>query len=204
LIEQQMKAVTTERAIWLGNHILQHEPALRAWLRGKRLVGIEVDDIVQETYAVLASLASVDHVLNPRNYAFQTAHSLIKQHVRRARVVSIFNVGELGLDHVPSDQPWPDTIVSDRQDLLRLAEAIDVLPPRCREAFVLRKLHDLSQREIAARMGLTESTVEKHLSKAVEHLMRWFGRDGGKEVVRVSNRHVDLDLLNDGQTRDKR
>jgi RNA polymerase sigma-70 factor (ECF subfamily) len=45
------------------------------------------------------------------------------------------------------------------------------LPPKCREAFELRKFGELSQREIAQRMQLSESTVEKHLVKALRVIM---------------------------------
>ena len=38
-----------ERAIWLGRQVLPHEPSLRAWLSRRRLGGLDVDDIIQET-----------------------------------------------------------------------------------------------------------------------------------------------------------
>jgi RNA polymerase sigma-70 factor (ECF subfamily) len=41
------------------------------------VAGLEPDDIVQETYAVLAGLPSVAHIQSPRAYAFQTAQSII-------------------------------------------------------------------------------------------------------------------------------
>jgi DNA-directed RNA polymerase specialized sigma24 family protein len=51
-----------ERAIWLGRQVLPHEPALRAWLRRRRLGGLDVDDIIQETYSRLMTAESVQHV----------------------------------------------------------------------------------------------------------------------------------------------
>ncbi|MBC7168934.1 MAG: RNA polymerase subunit sigma-24, partial [Phenylobacterium sp.] len=53
-----MGLVSKERAVWLAQRILPHEPALRAWL-SRRTAGLEVDDIVQETYAILAGLGEV-------------------------------------------------------------------------------------------------------------------------------------------------
>ena len=50
-----MGQYSDERAIWLGRHVLPHEPALRAWLRRRRLGGLEIDDIIQETYTRLVA-----------------------------------------------------------------------------------------------------------------------------------------------------
>ncbi len=78
---------SSERAEWLARHILPHEPALRAWLYRRTGPRLEVDDVVQETYAVLAGLADVAHVDHPRAYLFATAHSVILQHIRRSQIV---------------------------------------------------------------------------------------------------------------------
>src|SRR3546814_14128368 len=44
---------------------------------------------------------------------------------------------------------------------------MQTLPPKCREAFELKKFQDFSQRRIAEHMGIAESTVEKHLATAL-------------------------------------
>ena len=74
---------------WFMSSILPHEPALRAWLGRKRRTGIEVDDVVQETYSVLAAREDVGGIRHPRAYLFQVAHSIVVRHIRRSRVVSI-------------------------------------------------------------------------------------------------------------------
>src|SRR3546814_21119506 len=78
-----------ERTRWFFRSILPHEPALRAW-RGRCMVpGIDPDDIIQESYAILAGLDRVDSIQHPRAYLFQIARSQITRHVRRARIVSL-------------------------------------------------------------------------------------------------------------------
>ena len=52
-----------------------------------------------------------------------------------------------------------------------MGRVLSMLPPKCRQAFELRKFDGLSQREIAARMGISQSTVEKHLIKALRWVM---------------------------------
>ena len=175
-----------ERTTWLSREILPHEPVLRAWLRRRRVAGLEPDDIVQETYAVLAGLPSVAHIQSPRAYAFQTAQSIILRHLRRARVVRIDAIGDATQLDMALDDPSPERQTASRQDLKLALAIINEMPPKRREAFMLRKLEGLSQREIARRMGISESTVEKHIGHALHRLMdamKGARRDGGNPTA---------------------
>lgn len=158
------------RAQWLAANVLPHERALRAWL-ADRTGGAEVDDVVQETYAILAGLPTVTQIHNPRAYAFQVAQTVILQRLRRAAIVRIDAVEEIEALRISNDEPSPEQLVSDRQELRQVAMLIAALPPKCREAFLLRKVEGLSQREIARRMGVSEGTVEKHIAKGARLLM---------------------------------
>jgi RNA polymerase sigma-70 factor (ECF subfamily) len=180
-----MGPISPERAVWLGRQILPHEPALRAWLSRKTVRNIEIDDIVQESYAILASLGSVAHISNPRAYLFRTAYSLILQQIRRANVVSIQAIEDLENFEAKWDAPSPEEEVSDRRELQRLVDILATLPARCGEAFRLLRIEGLSQREVASHMAVSENTVEKHIGKALRILSVEFGR-GGKEGRRAS------------------
>jgi RNA polymerase sigma-70 factor (ECF subfamily) len=173
-----MRLVSNERAHWLAKHVLAHEPALRAWLQRRKVAGLEVDDVIQETYAILATRESVADIRFPKSYAFQVAHSVVMRHVRRARILPIRSLADLHQLEAAADAPSPEQETMDRDELLRLAEAISTLPGRTREAFILRQIEGLSQREIARRMGLSENTVEKHIARGVRLLLNRFGRGG--------------------------
>jgi RNA polymerase sigma factor (sigma-70 family) len=165
------------RAEWLAQHVVPHEPALRGWLSRRAVLPADIDDIVQECYAVLAGLPGVAHIESPRAYAFRTAWSLILRQVRRAQVVSIQAVADVGDLEIEADEPGLEQQLSARQELRRLSVAVDSLPPRCREVFLLRKVEGLSQREVARHTGLSESTVEKHVSRAIHLLGQWLATD---------------------------
>lgn len=173
------KAICRQRALWLADSILPHEAALRAWLCGRRLgTRMEVDDIVQETYAVLVSMDDVGQIRNPRAYLFTTAQSVVLQHLRRARIVSIDTVAEI--DRLPGavDERSPERYTDARQQLSMIGALISSLPVKCRQAFMLRKIEGLSQRQVALRMGISENTVEKHVGKGLRILMCAFRSDG--------------------------
>ncbi len=178
-----MTGGSQDRAAWLARHVLPHEAALRAWLRQKYALGVEVDDVVQETYAILAGLESVEAIRNPRSYAFQTAHSLILAHLRRSKIVSIRSASDLELAGAMADTPTPEQVAEDRDELANVARVLEDLPPKVREVFLLRRVQGLSQRQIAERLGITENSVEKRISQGIRVLLAAFGR-GGKRTVK--------------------
>lgn len=165
-----MPRISDERALWLARWILPHEPVLRRWL-ARLSAAVETDDIVQETYALLAGLPGTSHIRDPRAYLFTTARSLLLQQVRRARIVPIESVAEIEALCIQEEGSPTESAFTERQQLTRLAQEIARLPDKCREAFVLRKIHGYSQREIADRMHISENTVEKHIGKGLRLLM---------------------------------
>lgn len=174
-----------ERARWLLRSILPHEPALRGWLSRRTLPGLDADDIIQESYTILAELESVDTIHHPRAYLFQVARSVITRHVRRTRIVPIHAVDDLEQFDFADNAASPEQHAIDRDELRRLAHAIAAMPPKTREAFILRRVEGLPQREIAAQMRISENTVETHISRGIRFLIDWFGR-GGKAVSQTS------------------
>lgn len=171
--------LSQQRAAWLGRNIFPHEAALRQWLaRRPSGWGMDVDDIIQESYAILAGLDRVDHINAPRNYFFEVAKSVVLRSLRRSRVVMIDAQSQAAILEVPEAAPDAERILSDRQELERVSAFIDRLPDRCREVFILRKLRGLSQKDVAAELGIAESTVEKHMVKALASLINAFGRGG--------------------------
>ncbi len=197
-----MNGTERERARWLLRNVLPHEPALRGWLSRRALPGLDPDDIIQESYTILAELESVDAIHYPRAYLFQVARSVITRHVRRTRIVPIHAVDDLErLDH-PDDAASPEQQAIDRDELRRLAHAIAAMPLKTRQAFILRRVEGLPQREIAAQMRISENTVETHISRGIRFLIDWFGR-GGKTSPQTSRR-MEAEIASiDGRARNQ-
>lgn len=174
-------AVAAQRALWLAEHVLPYEPGLRSWLQRRLSQHQDVDDVIQETYAILAAMADISHVRQPRAYVYTVAQSVVLQQLRRAQVVSIEAVA--GIEHmaVSGDEICPERTASSRQELARIGALIAGLPDKCREAFVLRRVEGYSQREIAERMQISENTVEKHVGKGIRVLMDSMKRDAREQ-----------------------
>jgi RNA polymerase sigma-70 factor (ECF subfamily) len=181
-----MTRVSDERALWLAQFVLPHEPALRAWLKRRRVVDLEVDDIVQETYAKLVALPSVHAVRDGKSYTFQVAYSIVVSHIRRARIVSIRASADVERLNIAAPDASPERALEIRDELTELARALATLPEKCRTTFTLRRVEGLSQREAAQRLGISEKTVEKHMARGIRLLMDRFGR-GGKPAAHASS-----------------
>jgi RNA polymerase sigma-70 factor (ECF subfamily) len=86
---------------------------------------------------------------------------------RRAKIVSIEHIPDL--DALGQADPAPDAHahLAGRQELARLEAAIRALPAQCRQVVTLRKVFEMSPPQIAERLGISVSTVEKHLNKGM-------------------------------------
>jgi RNA polymerase sigma-70 factor (ECF subfamily) len=153
---------------WIAAHVLPCEGEVRAWLRRnvRTLRPADVDDLIQEGYARLWQ-ADFTRVTNARAYFHTTVRNVLLEHARRARIVPMERLGEIDALRIVSEEPGPERQVTARQELERLWRAIATLPRQCRLAFHLQNVEDRSRREIAAEMGISERTVEKHLAKAL-------------------------------------
>lgn len=177
-----------DRALWLARFVLPHEPALRAWLLRRQVAGLEVDDVVQDTYARLSTAANVESVRNPRSYMFRTAYSVIADHLRHNQVVEMHSFAQFESEEFVADEPSPEQIAGDREELIRLGEAIAGLPDGERQVLMLRRIDELPQRAVAERLGISESNVEKRMGRAIRRLADALGR-GRKSPARPSREH---------------
>lgn len=162
-----------DQIAWFAREVLPHEGDVRRWL-SVRVPGLstsDLDDVIQESYARLLDIGA-SRIAEPRAYFFVTARRLAYDILRRGPVVPI----ETGVDFealkAGDDLPGPERHATARGEVERFCRLLEDLPARCRQAFLLRKVDDLSQREIARRMGIAESTVEKHLSKALGRILQ--------------------------------
>lgn len=128
------------------------------------------EELVQE--ACLRLVTSGGEVpRNPRAFLYRVLSNLVTDHHRRRARFNKSFVHSDALD-AADDRPDAERQIIARQRLAILVRAVAELPPRCRECFVLRRFDGLSHTEIADRMNITRSAVEKHLAAATVHCAR--------------------------------
>jgi RNA polymerase sigma factor (sigma-70 family) len=161
--------VEFDRRTWFAQQILVHEAQLRGYLRRFLKLASDVSDGVQETYARLLSLpdSELSEIRFPHAFLFAAARNVALEWTRRQRLIFCDLMAETSATSVLDERPSAYEQLSTHQELELLERAIDSLPARCREVLILRKLYGLSQKEIAARLGISENTVEKHAANGV-------------------------------------
>jgi len=168
---------------WIAAHILPYEPELRGWLR-RRLGSFndnDVDDLVQEAFARIWA-ADFATIRNERAYLYAPIRHLLAEYARRSRIVPIELLGEIDSLNLISEEPGPDRQVGARQELAQLRAIVALLPRQCRRVFELRKFEGLSHRDVAQQMGLSEKTVENHLTRALARIGEALGAAATPEI----------------------
>jgi RNA polymerase sigma factor (sigma-70 family) len=148
---------------WFKREVLSHEEILMRFLARVWPHRDELADIRQEAYARVYEAALKCRPQAPKAFLFTTARHLMADRVRRERIVSIRAGGDTEFLNVLVDEISPEQHVSATEELVRLAHAFDRLSAKCREVVWLRRVKELTQKEVAERLGLSEKTVEKHL-----------------------------------------
>ncbi|MBM0107488.1 RNA polymerase sigma factor [Steroidobacter sp. S1-65] len=152
---------------WFIDEVLPHEARYLALAR--RMTGNrdQAADLVHDAYTRLfrdEAWRAIDH---PSAYVLRMVRNLAIQRMRRTKIVSFASIANL--DELEQAVPAPDPFdrMVARHELRRLANAIRELPARCRDVMLLRRFEELPPREVAERLGLSLSTMEKRLARAL-------------------------------------
>ncbi len=172
--------MTDDETPTLLNAYLAQRPALTRFLKARLGNEAEAGDIAQEIYIRLTR-APPGGVDNPSAYLYRMAANLARDH-RRERQRAHARDGQWletrhpdGVIEPVADEAPADRAYAAKQELTRLIASLDDLSPQCRRVFVLHKFEGLSHPEIAARVGISRSTVEKHMGTALRHLLKQRG-----------------------------
>ena len=147
------------------------------------------EDLVQDLYVRLSAMPEVPEAADPAAFLFRMGHNLYLNQLRarlsgRAREaawqsLSAGSGGEVAVDVSPS----PEDQAHGRQQMRLFQAALDSLPEKTRVIFRLHRIDGIPQAEVAARLGISLSSVEKHLSAALKALTArlWPGARAGPE-----------------------
>jgi RNA polymerase sigma factor (sigma-70 family) len=152
---------------------------LRRFLVARTGSEADADDLLIELWIRL-STAPTGPVSNPRSYIFRTANNLVldklREARRRERRESVWTADQIGSEiaslEVADSAGNAERMLIEQEEADRLARAIEKLPRAAQRVLRMHKLDGLSHSEVADRLGISKSAVEKHMAVAMKHLRR--------------------------------
>ncbi|MCZ6868362.1 MAG: RNA polymerase sigma factor [Gammaproteobacteria bacterium] len=150
----------------------EHGGPLLHYLGRRTLSGDEAADIAQDAWLRMSRLEHPERLRNARAFLYQTASNLAVDRARRADVERRFTEAQKAADPAAGHTPSPERTASADEDLDRVRAAIDELPLKCRQAFIMHRGRDMTYPEIANELHVSTSMVEKHIIHALKHLRR--------------------------------
>jgi len=179
--DMRAEVSTRDLKAWFVREVLPLEADLIQFLQHHGRNMSDLNDLRQEVYLRAFERAQEQLPQTTRPFVFAIARNILVNQFRHERVIPIEGVPDIESIEIPTDEPGPDRSMIARDELRRLYAALDRLPPRCREAVVMRRVDQLSRREIAVRMGVAEKTVKRHLNDGLRLLIAMlYGEQAGQ------------------------
>ena len=177
-----------EKTRFLRQLAERYGPALERYLSRKLDNPADAAEVAQETFIRLYRLEHPDRLENARAFMFQVASNLAVDQLRRRtlhfRFLKTETVDAEEALNSSGDASSPEQIISSREQLERIYQAVDRLPEKCRQAFLLHRTSGLSYSDIALELGVSVSSVEKYILQALKECRRElekYSREGQKD-----------------------
>jgi RNA polymerase sigma-70 factor (ECF subfamily) len=138
----------------------------------------DAEDLVQELFCRLASRQYELTLEHPEAYIFQMAANLLRDRARRSatRSAATRELSEQAKSRC--EEISPERVLQGVQRVALVRQALAELPERTRAIFLLHRFEELKYAEIAQRIGVSSSLVEKHMMDALKHLKYRLERGG--------------------------
>jgi RNA polymerase sigma-70 factor (ECF subfamily) len=156
-----MSDIPVNRQVW--NRLIRE---VRSRTRGRA----DAEDLLHAAYLRLMRYRAQHVVENVAAFLVRTAVNIGVDNYRHDRFTAEVKPDEVG---ICENSPLQDEVLAARARLERVREGLSRLTPRTREIFLMHRLDDMKYREIAERLGISQSAVEKHIAKAALFLTEW-------------------------------
>lgn len=153
----------------------RYHPPLRRYFGRLAKDGQEADDLVQEVFLRLVRRGGIGGVEKVSSFIFEIAANVSHDRYRRRRARRHDDHQAFDPDMHGGVAVAPDHILIDRERLGEVTRILNEMPERTREVFMLRRLEGMRYNDVADRIGVSVSTVEKEMQRAVQYLAAKLG-----------------------------
>ena len=179
-IRQGMAVTADAASAWFIREIVPLEANLMHYLQHNWRNASDLPDLRQEIYARVLRAARERIPENPEHFLFACARNLLIDLVRREQVVPMETFADVDVLGIATDAPQQDRLIIEQEELKRLEDTLERLPPRTRAAIALAYFEGLSRTEIAKRMGITQQAASQLVANGILILGEiLYGASGG-------------------------
>jgi RNA polymerase sigma factor (sigma-70 family) len=168
--------VDDSAALWFTQEVHPLDASLKSYLRVAFPAVRDVDDVVQESYLRVWRARAGRPINSVKSFLFTVARRLALNTLRSERRSPILAPDDLNQLFVADQTPDACAAAIRHQEIELLVNAVDSLPPRCREIFIFRRLKGITQREIAACLGISEQTVQTQAARGLRRVEAYLRR----------------------------
>lgn len=173
---EDYRPLTAPPAPALLTSYFEQREAMRRFFQARLGPDADVEDLLQDLYLKVVGLDAAAEVREPRAFLYRLASNLMMDRWRSGRRSAARDAAWREVVHVSGqtedldDAPSAEAVVAGRERLGRLMAALERLPEKTRTIFRMHKFEGLSYAEVAAKLGVSRSTVEKHMMDALKVL----------------------------------
>ena len=147
---------------------IDNQVSLRGFISRFMVSSHDIEDVSQETFLRAYKAEQETTISKPRAFLFRVAKNLLLNEFARKSYKVTDYVPDLEiLDVLPEGDTLEANVIA-QQRLGIYCEAIATLPKQCRRVILMKKVYGLPTKEVARRLGISTSTVEKHMTKALK------------------------------------
>lgn len=175
----ERKTDNNKRRSTVSEAFSAHQSALRAFVSRMVSTPADVDDITQEAFLRAFNAEKAREIEQPKSFLFTIAKNIVLSNFNKKSNKLTDHVADLDDLGVVTDKGSVESEVEAEETIGLYCHAVEALPLQCRRVFLMRKVYGLPHKEIAQRLGISVSTVEKHLAKGVKTCATYL-RDQGQ------------------------
>lgn len=169
---------------------VEHRDVLFGYFAHKMLKPEDIEDLLQDTFIEAFKSESNRTINSPKDYLFVVARNLMSKKFAKRGKMRTQSIDEADYSHLSYDDVPTDLNIHYKLKLEVLAKCVETLPNQCRRVFILKKFHGMSQKQIASKLNISTSTVERHITIALMRLNALMAEQGYNKSSNIKSSTV--------------
>ena len=149
----------------------EKERAIRSFVRRYISDQTMIEDICQETIVRALAAEKARSIQSADAFLFGVARNIVRSHLETKSKSLLDFVEDFAPYEADFDSPSIEQVVDDHARMVKFTESVLRMPRQCQRVFVLKKVYGYSHKEISAQLGISISTIEKHVAAGMKRCL---------------------------------